>query len=61
MDIPRRENFRSWFGEVGYLYLVVILIVALVFLFKDLKTDLPSYTQDAANTQKIGPSYDEGD
>jgi len=60
MDIPRRENFRSWFGEVGYLYLVVILIVALAFLFRDLKMNPPSLQRDAVNTQKVAPTYDEG-
>jgi len=61
MDIPRRENFRSWFNEVGFLYLVVILFVSLVFLFRDLKTDSLPFMQDAASTQKVAPTYDEGD
>jgi len=60
MDIPRRENFRTWFGEVGYLYLVVILIVSLVFLFRDLKSELPSYTQGGANAEKADKSQNVG-
>jgi len=60
MDIPRRESFKSWFKEVGFLYLAVILIVALVFFFRDLKTDSPSFIQNSANTQTEGPVYTEG-
>ncbi|MBT4499677.1 MAG: hypothetical protein HOC74_18260 [Gemmatimonadetes bacterium] len=61
MDIPRRENFRSWFNEVGFLYLVVILIVSLIFLFRDLKTGSLPFMQDTASTQKVAPTDVQGD
>ena len=38
MDMYRRNDFKSWFTDIGFLYLVVILVVILVFLLTGLTT-----------------------
>ena len=32
MNMYRRNNFKSWFADVGFLYIVVALFVGLAFL-----------------------------
>ena len=32
-----RQNLHTWFTEVGYLYVVVIVLVTVVFLLRDLR------------------------
>ena len=32
MNMYRRNNFKSWFDDVGFLYVVVALFVAVVVL-----------------------------
>ncbi len=36
MNVERRDDLRTWFAEVGYLYLLVALLIVVVFLVKDL-------------------------
>ena len=36
MDVYRRNSFGSWLADVGWLYAIVILLVALMFLFPSL-------------------------
>jgi len=58
MHAERRENFRTWFSDIGYLYIIVIVAIALLFLFKDLRIDPASsrkIVDDAATTE---PFYD---
>ena len=42
MDMERRENFRSWFTDVGYLYIIVVVVVGLIFFLKDLRQNISS-------------------
>ena len=35
-EMYRRNDFRSWFDDVGFIYLIVIVLVALIFLLKDI-------------------------
>lgn len=39
MNMYRRNDFRSWFDDVGFIYLIVIGFVALIFLLKDMGSD----------------------
>lgn len=36
MNTTHRQGFRGWFSEVGYLYLLVILLITVIFFVKDL-------------------------
>lgn len=42
MNIERRENFRSWFTDVGYLYIIVVVALGLIFFLKDLRQNISS-------------------
>ena len=37
MHTHPRQNLHTWFTEVGYLYVVVIVLVTVVFLLRDLR------------------------
>jgi hypothetical protein len=39
MNMYRRNNFKSWFLDVGFIYLVVVGFVVLVFTFKNLRSE----------------------
>jgi len=36
MDPQHRENFRTWFRDVGYLYLIVVVAIGLLFFVRDI-------------------------
>ncbi|MFA6107930.1 MAG: hypothetical protein WDA75_04085 [Candidatus Latescibacterota bacterium] len=36
MELPRRDTFKAWLADVGYLYLVVAALVLVAFLVVDL-------------------------
>ena len=44
MNVYRRENLRTWLAEVGYLYVIVIVLISLFFLVKDLRHSVTSIT-----------------
>jgi len=47
MNMYRRSDFKTWFADVGYLYLVVVAFVVLIFLFKNLERTTISWDQSA--------------
>ena len=40
MNSYRRNDFKSWFADVGFLYVIVVLLVTLCFLGVGLKARL---------------------
>ena len=42
MNSYRRNDFRSWFADVGFLYVIVALLVTLCFLGIGLKAGVSS-------------------
>jgi len=59
MNIERRGNFKSWFTDVGFLYVIVIVAVGLIFFLKDLKDNLASIGKTIDETKKFEWYYDD--
>lgn len=51
MDMYRRNDFRSWFDDVGFIYLIVIAFVALTFLLKEMSSDTIIVDRNAFSEQ----------
>ena len=47
MNMYRRNNFKSWFLDVGFIYLVVVGFVVLVFAFKNLRPGFTAWNAPA--------------
>ena len=54
MNMYRRNNFKSWFLDVGFIYLVVVGFVVLFLTFKNLR---PGFTvwNGPSGLEKGGP------
>ena len=60
MEYVPRENFRTWFSEVGYLYVVVAAFVTIVMVFGSLgryvgNADLQSGEARTPSIEHLGP------
>jgi hypothetical protein len=35
MDMYRRNSFKDWWEDMGFIYVIVVVFIALIFLLKD--------------------------
>ena len=42
MNTYRRNTFHDWFVDVGYIYLIVIAIVCLIYFFQTAELSMPT-------------------
>lgn len=61
MHAYRRNSFRIWFFEVGFLYLIALALVVVFFVLKEVGKGLPAIRQHLSDTvrQEAPPRYPE--
>ena len=49
MNFYRRNTFHDWFVDVGYIYLLVISLVTLVYFFQIAELPMPTFLENSAS------------
>ena len=48
MNFYRRNTFHEWFSDVGFIYLLVIAVVALVYFLQNVELPRPANIDSSA-------------